>query len=248
VTSVATVPRTVVSSDRCRFTVDGVVIDFLWGRSDSPGTASFWVSQTLHRGFDRKVAAEGSAVGLREQMIYCLLGGYGVRAETACAVFESVRSRVDLSGSPTAGDLEAALLEPVLLPSGRLVRYRFWRQRARRIAEALRYFDAGLPPTEPLALRQWLLEVGGIGPKTASWVVRNSTGSDDVAIIDIWLLRVLRGSGVFPVEWTAERDYWRLETVFLEYARAGGVAPSALDWCIWELGRAILPALSEPPR
>ena len=44
-------------------------------------------------------------------------------------------------------------------------------------------------PQEPLSLREFLLQLHGIGYKTASWIVRNFTGSDDVAIVDIHLRR-----------------------------------------------------------
>jgi endonuclease III len=46
-------------------------------------------------------------------------------------------------------------------------------------------------------MRQLLLSIEGIGPKTASWIVRNVMGSDDVAIIDIHILRACTGMGVF---------------------------------------------------
>jgi thermostable 8-oxoguanine DNA glycosylase len=94
---------------------------------------------------------------------------------------------------------------------------------------------------DPVELRGWLIGIDGIGPKTASWIVRNATGSDEVAIVDIWLVRALTAAGVFPPNWNVNRDYGRYEGAFLSYARAGATRASALDWCIWELGRSVLP-------
>ena len=56
----------------------------------------------------------------------------------------------------------------------------------------------------PVALRDWLLAIPGIGPKTASWIVRNRTGSSAVAIIDVHILRA--GTSAGSVQATARRD------------------------------------------
>ncbi|MDZ3993341.1 hypothetical protein PspTeo4_24872 [Pseudomonas sp. Teo4] len=47
----------------------------------------------------------------------------------------------------------------------------------------------GRPLHSGRALRDWLLELPGIGYKTASWVARNWLDADDVAILDIHILR-----------------------------------------------------------
>ena len=116
------------------------------------------------------------------------------------------------------------------------------RQRAMRIAGALERIRVDPPPQDPLELRGYLLQLRGVGPKTAAWAVRNVTGSADVAIVDIWLVRALTCVGVFRPEWRVERHYERFEEAFLQYAAHGNVKPAALDLCIWEQARIVGPS------
>ena len=90
-----------------------------------------------------------------------------------------------------------------------------------------------------MKLRDYLLGLNGVGPKTAAWIVRNVTGSTEFAIIDIWLIRALMRIGVFRSEWRVERHYDRFEAAFLQYAAHGNVPPGALDLCIWEQARTV---------
>jgi thermostable 8-oxoguanine DNA glycosylase len=73
----------------------------------------------------------------------------------------------------------------------------------------------------------------GIGPKTASWIVRNWYDSDDVAILDVHIVRAGQIAGVFPRTAALPRDYYVLEDLFLRFARAIEVRPSALDAKMW---------------
>jgi thermostable 8-oxoguanine DNA glycosylase len=90
----------------------------------------------------------------------------------------------------------------------------------------------------------------GVGPKTASWIVRNHLGSDAVAIIDVHLLRAGVIAGVFDPRWSASRDYFLLEDLFLAWADHGGVSAAALDAVVWadmsRLGRDVHTALGVP--
>jgi thermostable 8-oxoguanine DNA glycosylase len=81
----------------------------------------------------------------------------------------------------------------------------------------------------------------GADPKTSGWVVRNVTGSDDVAIINIWVARACRLAGVFDPSWRPDRDYRVMESTLVQYAETASVLTSALDLCIWEYTR-------RPPR
>jgi thermostable 8-oxoguanine DNA glycosylase len=120
-----------------------------------------------------------------------------------------------------------------------LGRYRFPHQRGERVAAALRKLRTDPPPSNPQDLREYLLSFGGIGPKTAAWIVRNVTGSARVAIVDIWLDRALTHAGVFRAEWGLARDYCLYEDAFLQYAALGDVLPGALDLCVWEQARSV---------
>ena len=82
-------------------------------------------------------------------------------------------------------------------------------------------------------LRQWLVQLPGIGFKTASWVVRNWLDADDVAILDIHILRAGALASFFDESLTVERNYLELEEQFLLFAQAIGVRPSELDSVMW---------------
>lgn len=130
----------------------------------------------------------------------------------------------------------AALRGPfVIFGRARAIRYRFAAQRAMRLSEATAYFlSQGPPPRAALDLREWLLGIPGVGLKTASWIVRNQLGSDEVAIVDVHLWRAGVRAGIFPDNWRLPRDYCRFERAFLLFARVGGVPPSGLDALIWD--------------
>jgi N-glycosylase/DNA lyase len=127
------------------------------------------------------------------------------------------------------------LLQEPLSVAGhsRPLRYRFPRQRAHRIAGALRVLASDEPPNEPRAMREWLRAVPGIGPKTASWIVRNVTASSEVAIIDIHIRRAGVAIGCFLPRWRLPRDYGKFEHAFLLLAAHGDVPAAQLDATIW---------------
>ena len=208
-----------------------------WGRHDAFGSAAYWVVQAARGGYDRSVDTMGQT-GLMTEIAFCILGGYGVSAEAAAAAHHSVRHLI-ASRCTDAQTYEERLLAPSP-ETGR--RYRFPRQRAARLAEAVRAHTENPPPAPPLELRDWLLALPGIGPKTAAWIVRTHTGSDEVAIIDIWLIRALTACGVFRETWDVRRDYGRFEEAFIQYASLGDVRASALDLCIWTQARTAGPS------
>jgi hypothetical protein len=84
-----------------------------------------------------------------------------------------------------------------------------------------------------------LMTLSGVGPKTASWIVRNYLGSPVVAIIDIHVRRAGQAAGFFDPGWKLPADYFLLERAFLGFAKAAQVAPPELDACIWEQMRQL---------
>lgn len=205
-----------------------------WGRFDAFGTPAYWVDQTVRQRYGDRIRAVTAQSDLESEMVFCLLGGFGVTAEAAAAAHAVVMPLLKTSAEPDGEVLEAALREPLGPRSGR---YRFPRQRALRVASAVRDLRSEPIPPEPDALRRRLLRLSGVGPKTSAWIVRNHTGSDEVAIIDIWLVRALTHASVFPPDWHVARDYVRYESAFLSYAEQGGVSPAALDLCVWDQAR-----------
>lgn len=226
-----------------------------WGAVDAFPTPAYWVYQVLFRRLTGRPAEFRLGRSLLEEVAACLLGGHGMPATVCIAAFENLREKGAFSGPiPTQARLEAWLKEPMLV-QGRTVHYRFAGQKARYLAAALPlaheapHFDSGKD------LRNWLLQLPGVGPKTAAFIARNWLGADDVAILDIHIMRVGQAIGLFPRKMTVEKHYFELEELFVRFAQNIDVRASELDAVIWsEMAsspltvRHLLEYLSEPPR
>jgi hypothetical protein len=223
-----------------------------WGQPWELGTAAFWVQQAAEFPHGRGHHQLGH--NLREEVAVCMLGGYGVPGPVGNAAFHVLRD-AGLFAAPLDEEVAAArmtrlLAQPLNIGAGRTARYRFHQQRPRRLAAALTQLSRWENQVDDLtdvALRDKLMQLPGIGPKTASWVVRNHRDSDAVAIIDIHIHRAGLAAGVFCANWTLPRDYHRFEGAFLAWARSGVVSAADLDAAIWRLlsalgrhGRAII--------
>ncbi|WP_457134575.1 8-oxoguanine DNA glycosylase [Mycobacteroides abscessus] len=201
------------------------------------GTAHYWVAATLDRlgaAKDTAARAAGHQLGsnLVEEVAACLLGGYGMPYEVGLAAYWAVRDAGLLRRESTAQQIEQVLRRPLQV-RGRSMYYRFPAQRATYLSLALKELLHRPAPVTGRELRDWLLQMRGIGPKTASWVARNHLRSDQVAIIDVHIHRAGVRAGVFDQSWTAARDYARLEAHFLAWADFGGVSAADLDATIW---------------
>lgn len=207
---------------------------FRWGRADELGTAAFWVDQTSRGPQWSRNHRLGTT--LVEEIGACVLGGYGMPADVCLAAFARLR-QAGVFVDPAAADrdrLRDLLAEPLVVPGrARPIRYRFWQQRADRLAACLDQVKHLDDCRDALALRDALLGLPGIGPKTASWVVRNHLDSDEVAIIDVHVRRAGVAAGFFDRSWQLPKDYARFEESFLTVADLGQVRTSALDACIW---------------
>ena len=134
---------------------------------------------------------------------------------------------------PPAETLLAWLSEPMPMED-RSIRYRFAGQKARYLSAALETLAAEAAPQQSgRILRDWLTKIPGIGFKTASWVARNWLDADDVAILDIHILRAGVLAGFFDAELTVERHYRELEDQFLTFSAGLGVRASELDALMW---------------
>jgi N-glycosylase/DNA lyase len=208
-----------------------------WGKRWQTGTAAYWIATTDFSRIDGHLDKTGRhrlGSSLREEVAACVLGGFGMPFELGLAAFHAVRERGLLSEghSVRGGEIEKILRRPLTV-FGTTRKYRFPSQRADRLTRCLAFLDDGNLPSEPLQVRDWLLQAPGIGPKTASWIVRNHFDSDDVAILDIHVIRAGAAAGVFDPGWGVARNYLIMEAFFLEWARRGGVRASDLDATIW---------------
>ncbi|HEV2174074.1 MAG TPA: hypothetical protein VGR71_10920 [Nitrospira sp.] len=198
--------------------------------ADSFGTAAYWIDQASRF----KQTAAGSGTGLEEEVAACLLGGFGMPAEVGLAAYRAVRESglLDSVQPPSVDSIHSVLQRPIKI--GRTtVHYRFPKQKSRYLAEGIRHLRANPPLGDGKILRDQLMRIRGIGFKTASWIVRNWSGSTEVAVIDIHIMRAGQAAGFFETEWRLPRDYLIFEEAFLRFACSAGLSPIVLDQCIW---------------
>lgn len=222
-----------------------------WGRYEHALTPAFWVSTAWMGG---EVQNDSFRLGctLAEEVAACLLGGHGLPAEVGLAAFARVRDdlRATKGELLSVEALERSLTKPLAI-GGRQVRYRFARQKARYLSGAL----AGLRHINEQALgdvdfRDALCMLPGIGPKTASWIVRNRRGSDRIAVLDIHIVRACQLMKVFPERADPARHYVDLERRFLEFCTGAGARASVMDAVMWatmrKLSKSLLNFLIDP--
>jgi thermostable 8-oxoguanine DNA glycosylase len=201
-----------------------------WGRAEEIGTPAYWTAQAwMWETEDPEHYRLGRT--LREEMLACLLGGYGIPAEVGLAAYDRLRA-----APADALEDEHSVLKMLTTPlevKGRPVRYRFARQKARHVAlcvTGLADIDTDVGDRD---LRDALVGLSGIGPKTASWIVRNWRDSDQVSILDIHIIRACHSLGLFDAAWRVERHYAQMEAAYLAFAEAIGARASILDSVIW---------------
>lgn len=204
-----------------------------WGRFDEFFTPAFWVARAWVDGESSVMVDYGIGRSLREEVAACLLGGHGMPAEVGLAAFQRVRAMGLLDGQAPQGEIEAALTRPLVV-STRQVRYRYPRTKSRFLALAMQRLSAEAPPDgSAVELRNWLVTFPGIGPKTASWITRNVLHSDEVAILDIHILRAGLLMKVFSPSHSIPGDYLEMERRLVAFARAVGVSLAKFDSMVW---------------
>lgn len=205
----------------------------LWGAVEAFPTPAYWHYQVVARRLSGRPASYRLGRSLVEEVGACLLGGHGIPATVGLAAYEHLRGKGAFTGLHHSQEqLEAWLREPVMV-GDRSVNYRFAAQKGKYLAAALPVLHRAPNFTEGKALRDWLLQLAGIGPKTASWIARNWLDADDVAILDIHIMRIGQMVGFFPRQYTVERHYHELEDLFLKFSNALGVRASELDSVMW---------------
>ena len=212
----------------------------LWGRAEELLSPAFWKYQAQSRRDDSHKNSYRLGQSLLEEVSVCLLGGYGMPAELGIAAFERLRSLGLLDGLASQRDIELALAEPFYI-NGRQRKYRFVRQKSRYLSSALSDLLGADVPKNEKECRNYLISLAGIGPKTASWIVRNHFGSDAVAILDVHIIRVGIAVGLFETTANPARKYFQLEEQFLEFCRALDEPASLLDALMWDFMRRIGP-------
>lgn len=203
-----------------------------WGVAHALFTPAFWAAQWWYARRRHEYAGYRNGTTLREEVVACLLGGHGITAEMNEAAFARLRSLGLLEEVPSTESIEAVLMEPMAV-HGKRLRYRFPRQKARFLHEAMARLEREAPPSDDLAFRNWLMDFSGIGAKTASWITRNWLDSNQVAIIDVHVFRAGTIVGLFKGTEIIALDYGKLEERFLCFADALTVEARQLDAFVW---------------
>lgn len=212
-----------------------VIPGIQWGNSCQLFTPAFWKLQYLLNSYNRKQNSHKLGGDIYEEVVACLLGGYGIPAEIGLLAFERLKDERLIVRSIEHSKLKEALSRPFNLSDNRQAVYRFYNQKSKYIYEFLNRSDLDkIPVQSDVELREWLLLVKGIGLKTASWITRNWLGSNNVAILDIHLLRAGKLTGFFTGNTDVSKSYYSLEKEYLSFCKAMKVSASDLDAIIWE--------------
>jgi thermostable 8-oxoguanine DNA glycosylase len=207
----------------------------LWGDPWTLFTPAYWMAQAWMSEIDLKPTGRYSVKhGVVGELGFCMLGGYGITAELATAAYERCWDAGLFSRYETRPEVWAAELSAPLRVGCRQIKYRYPNQKSRFLAAAMQYVQQNqLRMDSGLALREQLLNITGVGYKIASWVARNVLDSDEIAILDIHILRAGLLCGLFSPEQRVERHYKEMEARFLLFCEKLQVRPSALDYLIW---------------
>lgn len=210
--------------------------DIDWEEAGRLYTKSYWEVQYYLAKYDTYSFKLGS--NLLEEIVACLLGGYGLKAEMGLLAFHRLRNLQLIRPNVSMSEIEYAISQPFIL-DGKTVHYRFPHQKAKYIYSFLQRED--IDEFENLCgctLRNKLMSVIGIGPKTASWIARNYCNCEDVAIVDIHIYRAGRLAGFIDRNWDIQRDYFKIEESFLTFCHSINAKPSKMDSIMWNQMKA----------
>jgi thermostable 8-oxoguanine DNA glycosylase len=211
-----------------------VIRNVRWGEVYAFPTPAYWAYQVITRRLTASSIRYKLGVTFRQELGACLLGGHGIPANVGIAAFKHLQQKGAFDGHTPSAESLTEWLSEFLTVDGRAIRYRFAKQKGRYLHEALRRLDSEpVPMDSGRALRDWLLGCPGVGYKTASWIARNWLDANDVAILDIHVLRAGIFAGFFDPALTVDRDYLALESQFLAFSDGLGVRASELDAIIW---------------
>ena len=197
----------------------------------------------------------GGECALRQELVFCLLGGHGVSFELALSAtdvvmglcpFDPVWEPVELAGA-LREELASAQFDPRRKDGG-FRRYRYPNRKAELLVKAREWVLAGGGLEDTLQRRHceferrnWLCDCPGIGPKSASWLLRNTGHAENLAILDVHILRAMQEAGRLP-PMSLPRDYGLVEEQFVRWCEELEASVSALDLFLWEWQRGDLAA------
>lgn len=229
---------------------DLVMDGIRWGEHFNLFTPAYWVSQVwMHRLDEQDHSPYFSRRELPEEIVFCMLSGFGVTAELATAAFHACADAGLISKRSTlASEWQAVLSEPMQV-GARTIKYRYPNQKAKFLANAMEaWIEGKIDQTSGKSLRDSLLKIKGCGHKTAGFIARNFLDSDDIAILDIHIVRAGFLFDLYCAQDQVHRQYLEMEAKYLTFCEAVGVRPAVLDCLIWDqmrtLGSCALDAVS----
>lgn len=205
-----------------------------WGNYAQLYTPAFWKLQYLISGQSYKENKHRLCSNILEEIVMCLLGGFGIPSEMGIVAFQRFKEEGLIKYGVSHSAVNAALSKPFTSVKGKTVRYRFHNQKSKYLYALLNRPDLHkIPLNNDLELRRWLLSINGIGLKTASWITRNWLNSNKVAILDIHIIRAGILAGIFDINADVSHEYLKLEEQYLAFCLAMEVPPADLDAIIW---------------
>lgn len=210
--------------------------DINWNEAGKRFTKSYWEVQ--YHLDDSSLCNFRLGSNLKEEVVACLLGGYGIKAELGLLAFHRLKNLRLIHEGVKLSVVEKAISRPFRM-NGKDVHYRFPHQKAKYITSFLQRTD--LDELDSLCgseLRNRLMSVEGIGPKTASWIARNYKCCDDVAIVDIHIYRAGRLAGFVNSKWNIQKDYFKIEKSFLDFCHSINASPAKMDSIMWNQMKA----------
>lgn len=197
--------------------------------------------------------APANEAAVHRELLFCLLGGHAVSYELALSATERC-AKLDVFALHWAPDalkarLADELSQPQFLPrklDGTLRRYRYPERKAILVVGASQWLASCGSLTEALSSldceqerRKLLCACPGIGPKTASWLLRNLGFAQNLAVLDVHVLRAMVSAGLVG-RVNLSRDYEMVEETFLAWCEDLAAPPAAFDLFLWEFQRGRL--------
>ncbi len=215
-----------------------------WGDAGTIFTPAFWRARYWMDidlgGLTKKTYKLGHS--LQEETVACLLGGYGITAESSMAYLERFKELDIFSKEKISQDDIWEILQTPLLISGSKQRYRFWKNKGIYIHAVLTTHKNRLKKLEyfkgdPKEFREELMQMKGIGIKTASWITRNWLDTNSIAVIDIHIHRALQLLGMNAPLPNSDSKYLQSETYFIDLANAINTSVNFFDILVWDYMR-----------
>lgn len=208
-------------------------------------------------GFYRQAVTPSRVVrheDIEDELLFCLLGGYGITEEHGRSAWLTVRQLEPFSGFWRDDDLFQKIMATLEVPQfeprradGSLRRYRFPKRKAAIIVKARRWVRSRKPLEDcllywddPKDRRRILLGCPGLGLKSASWLLRNLGMGDELAVLDVHLVRALQDAKRIDNKIRLPRDYYAVEKAFLDWCHELNAPSAAFDLFIWEWQRGTL--------